>query len=74
MFIKYIPQNLLKTRRVSKLKTADSKTHEKILDRLGECYLEQPIRHPKYGTGKISKMTEGILCVVLKSLERNLSR
>lgn len=58
-----IPKDLLKSKQAKKIIEEDIKSDNKTVDKVGQWYMGEIVKHPKYGTGTISKISKAnIIC------------
>lgn len=73
MFIGYIPQNLLNSKHTQTL-VEEAKGDDDNIDKVDQWCLGQRIRHPKYGTGTICRISKAnIVCNFEKFGEKSFS-
>ena len=63
IYLDEIPKDLLKSKQAKKFIEEDIKSDNKTVDKVGQWYMGEIVKHPKYGTGTISKISKAnIIC------------
>ncbi len=58
IYLDEIPKDLLKSKQAKKFIEEDIKSDNKTVDKVGQWYMGEIVKHPKYGTGTISKISK----------------
>lgn len=58
IYLDEIPKDLLKSKQAKKIIEEDIKSDNKTVDKVGQWYMGEIVKHPKYGTGTISKISK----------------
>lgn len=74
IYLDEIPKDLLKSKQAKKFIEEDIKSDNKTVDKVGQWYMGEIVKHPKYGTGTISKISKAnIVCDFEKFGEKSFA-
>jgi DNA helicase-2/ATP-dependent DNA helicase PcrA len=74
IYLNEIPKDLLKSKQAEKFIEEDIKSDNKTVDKVGQWYMGEIVKHPKYGTGTISKISKAnIVCDFEKFGEKSFA-